>query len=154
MKPSKCIVWTGNINHKGYGWIVKNSRMKTCVMAHRAMYEGTYGKIQKGLVIDHLCRNRACINPKHLKAVTVRENVLEKRSQAIAAINSRKKCCPRGHKYSYVHNNKRYCKICQVNGWRKRYGGKLQWSPRPQSLRRLRSECIGIGITYVQSQKQ
>lgn len=44
--------------------------------AHRFSYELHNGKIQKGLVIDHLCRNSRCVNPDHLEAVTHRENTV------------------------------------------------------------------------------
>ena len=43
--------------------------------AHRTAYQLTRGSIQKGLVIDHLCRSRDCINPEHLELVTAKENV-------------------------------------------------------------------------------
>lgn len=51
-----------NGNHR-YG-LISN------VLAHRMMYEKYKGKIQDGLILDHLCRNTLCVNPDHLEAVT------------------------------------------------------------------------------------
>lgn len=48
------------------------------LLAHRYYYEKANGKIRKGLVIDHLCRNRACVNPTHMRAVEQKENVRNK----------------------------------------------------------------------------
>lgn len=74
------------------------------------------GPIPEGLVIDHLCRNRGCVNPDHLEAVTQRENIL--RGEGLAAANARKTHCPKGHPYSgenlYVvpSSGRRQCRIC------------------------------------------
>lgn len=69
---SGCWVWTDEDNHSGYGvfWDGKRSWM-----AHRFSYEHFVGPIPEGLTLDHLCRVRCCVNPKHLEPVTIQENV-------------------------------------------------------------------------------
>lgn len=68
-----CWVWTGRLNRNGYGRAWWKGREP---VAHRAVWEAILGTIPTGTVLDHLCRNRACCNPKHLEPVTVRENTL------------------------------------------------------------------------------
>lgn len=65
------------------------------VHLHRLMYLCMIGPIQDGLVLDHLCRNRACVNPWHLEQVTNRENIL--RGEGLAAMERRQTHCKRGH---------------------------------------------------------
>jgi len=83
---------------------------------HRVAYEIVKGPIPDGLTIDHLCRNRRCINPEHLEAVTNRENVL--RGEGLSAQNARKTHCPQSHQYTYANTaidrrGKRYCRTCR-----------------------------------------
>lgn len=67
-----CWNWTRTIGSNGYGQIgVGGARKK---YAHVASYEELVGPIPDGLQLDHLCRNRRCINPAHLEPVTPREN--------------------------------------------------------------------------------
>lgn len=71
-KTDKCWNWTGS-GVRGYGRIRIGNRM---VLAHRWSYENARGPIPSGKVIDHLCRNRACVNPEHLEVVTQSVNTL------------------------------------------------------------------------------
>ena len=85
---SGCWNWTGCKDAGGYGRIsVDNAG----VVAHRVSYELHVGPIPDGLELDHLCRNRGCVNPEHLEPVTAQENM--KRAKALIVE------CPHGHPY-------------------------------------------------------
>lgn len=89
-----CWEWTGNISPFGYGlWWSGKRRFQ----AHRAVYEAFVGKIPDGLTLDHLCRNRRCVNPSHLEPVTCRVNVL--RGIGPTAKNAQKSTCSYGHPF-------------------------------------------------------
>lgn len=70
---SRCWRWTGSSDRQGYGRIGTTAGKNTA--AHRIAYETFVGAIPAGLVIDHLCRNKWCVNPDHLEPVTQAENV-------------------------------------------------------------------------------
>lgn len=89
-----CWVWK-RPDCNGYGGF---SNRGVRVYAHRWSYQFFVGPIPEGLEIDHLCRNRACVNPDHLEPVTSRVNVL--RGIGVSAMNSRKTHCVRGHPFS------------------------------------------------------
>lgn len=67
-----CWIWTGTIRDSGYGQVRANGRLQP---AHRVVYEWLVSPIPEGLTIDHLCRNRPCVNPDHLEPVTLSLNV-------------------------------------------------------------------------------
>lgn len=112
-KASGCWQWTGFLNHDGYGRAWMHGKH---VMAHRFTYEALVGPIPAGLVIDHLCRNRSCVNPAHLEPVTLGTNL--HRGDTITSRNAAKTHCPQGHPYSpentYTHRVRgdRHCRTC------------------------------------------
>lgn len=74
VSQSGCWVWHRNLDAQGYGRVWQGRKR---YRAHRVSYENAKGPIPDGLVIDHICRNRACINPDHLRAVTPTVNATE-----------------------------------------------------------------------------
>lgn len=121
-----CWEWESNKQKLGYGLFKLE---KSNVLAHRFSYELFKGKIPEGLTIDHLCRNRGCVNPGHLECVTHKENVL--RGEGPTAINAKKKKCNKGHSLEGDNlitypSGKRWCRICKRDSareWaRKKYG--------------------------------
>lgn len=78
-KTDGCWIWTASIYGKGYGKYTVRGKHYA---AHRYAYELIKGKIPDGMQLDHLCRNKLCVNPDHLEPVTNAEN----QRRAIAAI--------------------------------------------------------------------
>ena len=95
---SGCIEWVGGKFSNGYGAfhpgpsaLIPGAQKK--ILAHRWAYEHAVGPVPDGMQLDHLCRNRSCVNPDHLEPVTPAEN------QARAA-KARITECPQGHPYT------------------------------------------------------
>lgn len=88
-----CWEWQGFL-HSGYGHIKVHGKV---ILAHRVSYELHRGLIPTGMEIDHLCRNRRCVNPDHLEVVTRRENW--QRGISITRFNADKTHCIHGHPF-------------------------------------------------------
>jgi hypothetical protein len=120
IRREDCIIWTGAKIPDGYGIRRHQGRNQ---LAHRVAYMQEVGPIPEGLEMDHLCRNRLCINTAHLEPVTHRENVL--RGIGPTAVNATKTHCPQGHPYAgdnlvFKPDGGRHCLICRRRNSRER----------------------------------
>ena len=104
-----CWHWKGARSVDGYGLAALPNRPRG---AHRMVYEALVGKVPRGMQLDHLCRNRGCVNPAHLEVVTQRENILRGKSRA--ANLARLTACPRGHELSWISEKGKSRRICHV----------------------------------------
>lgn len=116
LSPAGCWLWTGHCFHTGYGCFKIGER--NCY-AHRVAYELLAGVIPEGLQLDHLCREKACVNPLHLEPVTASENKRRDRSR-----NAEKTHCPHGHPFdaenTYVDaRGWRGCRACRQESKRR-----------------------------------
>jgi hypothetical protein len=105
---AECWEWRGRRDQEGYGifWMPRPSGQRR---AHRIAYALLIGPVPYGLTIDHLCRNRGCVNPAHMEPVTIQEN-LRRRPRPHACVN--------GHPFTDANthvrpsNGKRECREC------------------------------------------
>lgn len=113
--PDACWLWTASVRgtYPQLGVDGKTYR------AHRMFFEWLKEPIPPGYTIDHTCRNRLCVNPAHLKAVTQRVNTLA--TDSPIALNARKQFCKRGHEFTPENtayfknqsgNQSRRCRTC------------------------------------------
>lgn len=109
-----CLIWQGQIDKRGYG-------RRGGELAHRLVYQVEVGLIPDGLELDHLCRNRACVNPTHLEPVTHAEN-MHRAVWPLVHPNAAKTRCKRGHEFTPENTRTqlfkgrvwRSCKTCRT----------------------------------------
>lgn len=111
---SGCWEMMSSVQGNGYSKIWDGEKV---VYAHRLSYEIFRGPIKDGMVIDHLCRNRKCVNPYHLEVVTMKVNTQRgDAGEHMAKIQAAKTHCPKGHPYSgdnlILRDGRRYCREC------------------------------------------
>lgn len=119
---SGCWEWQASKCH-GYGYVAWAGKLGR---AHRVAYQVLIAAIPSDRQIDHLCRNKACVNPAHMEVVTGRINTM--RADGPSARNARKTHCPKGHEYTaentWTWRNQRYCRTCSAES------SRLQWIAR------------------------
>lgn len=137
-----CWEWTGYRDPDGYGKVGKDGHDRK---ASRVVYEALCGPIPETLELDHLCRNRSCVNPLHLEPVTHLVNVA--RGNAGQYLKQRTHCS-KGHPYNanntiYYANGKRGCHIC-----------RLRWSRECRERQQRQREMQRGGVFPVNSRSK
>lgn len=120
-----CWDWTAALDVGGYA---KFSHHQRKFKGHRVSYTWFRGSIPEGLVLDHLCRNRICVNPNHLEIVTIGENVL--RGETIPVSLALRTHCEQGHEFTLENTGRKHgrggtyyrtCKTCHCAQARDNY---------------------------------
>lgn len=104
-----CLPWPPErVGARGYGYLYADGKTWA---AHRYAWTVERGPIPAGMTVDHLCRNRACVNVEHMELVTRAENVM--RGMAPSIVAWRTGMCQRGHPLDGVSGKQRYCRTCR-----------------------------------------
>lgn len=133
-RSGECISWNAGVSNCGYGYFWLNGKQE---LAHRVSVFLSGRTIPEKRQIDHLCRNKRCVNPSHLEVVSAREN----------CIRSKPDFCKRGHPlfgtnlFIDIHNA-RQCRICKrmhLRKWEKRNRNKYLLYKKRWSQKRARA---------------
>lgn len=135
VRDNGCWEWTGSDNGNGYGRMIMGSRKlgtRREMYAHAIAYELLVGRVPDGMVIDHLCRNRLCVNPAHLEVVTNEENI--RRGEWAPLTLAQRDKCSHGHPFSaentaYSSDGARVCRTCYRHSQRLSYWAKKGRQP-------------------------
>ena len=137
-KIGRCWVWMARKCRDGYGNFGNEK-------AHRFAYESTIAPIRSGMQIDHVCRNRSCVNPAHLEEVTGLENTRRGEAPRLAGARMASKThCPAGHPYSLENTRvskiktNRICRLCTRVRNLARYHATKTSHPLPPGISGLR----------------
>ena len=137
-----CWQWTGGVTSWGYGQfhILMNGK-RTNHRAHRVCWFLEHGTLGQESVLDHICRNRLCVNPDHLRELSNAQNVLA--GVGITAVNARKSSCKNGHPFDAENTRirsggDRRCRACE-----------REWDrSRPRYSMRVTCEQCGISLLH------
>jgi hypothetical protein len=112
-QPSCCWEWTGALTDRGYAEVSLDGLV---FKSHRVAYSDLIESVPTDKMIDHLCRNRKCVNPDHLQIASDKMNV--RTGFSPSGVHARKTHCPQGHPYDNVNTywwngTNRQCKTCK-----------------------------------------
>lgn len=138
-----CWNWLGARAKNGYGNFGLNNKS---ALSHRVSFTIFKGEIPEGLWIDHKCRNRKCVNPNHLRAVTPQVNAMENSDASSRYLAERTHC---NHGHEFTHENI-YMKIDKVSS--KRYRMCKKCDQISKTKRKLKTKLVSLmnvpGLTF------
>lgn len=141
-----CWQFTGALRKDGYSQVQLTGRRSKKALGHRLAYVSLVGPVPDGLELDHLCRNRACVNPAHLEPVTRSVNILRGTAPArtieyFDELWANRTHCPNGHELAVVgihtepSTGHRQCRACHLQQKRENYQ-RVMADPAKAALRR------------------